>query len=186
MLRISRWHFLTEIWLHSMTSACCSSFEVMASCIPNCLSKVSPQIFNGIEIRTLWWPFQTTQVLIRFPLLDNTSYVAWGTIILENKVISMSQKMCWGNGRIPENIRTAILVEVAFQWSKKPSYSEYVQSPTSLFLVGEANCIKSGPVVRVTPSSPINTGLSPILSKVCVWKLFQVIKFVYCFISLSY
>ena len=94
--------------------------EVMASCIPNCFSKVSPQIFYWIEMRTLWWPFQTTHVLVRFPMLDNVSSVAWGTIVLENKVISISQKMCWGNGRVPENIQIAILVKVAFQWSEKP------------------------------------------------------------------
>ena len=34
-----------------------------------------------------------------------------------------SWKMCWGNGRVPENIQIAILVEVAFQWSEKPSSS---------------------------------------------------------------
>ena len=105
--------------------------EVMASCIPNCFSKVSPQIFNGIEMRTLWWPFQTTHVLVRFPLLDNVSSVAWGTIILENKVISISQKMCWRNGRVPENIQIAILVKVAFQWSEKPSSSVQHCTPHS-------------------------------------------------------
>ena len=66
--------------------------EVTSITSPNCLSEVSPQIFNGIEIRTLWWPFQTTHVLVRFPLLDNVSSVAWGTIILENKVIPISRR----------------------------------------------------------------------------------------------
>ena len=47
----------------------------------------SPQIFDGIEIRT-------THVFVRFPLLDNVNSVAWGTIVLENKVIPISQKMC--------------------------------------------------------------------------------------------
>ena len=63
-------------------------------------------------------------VLVRFPLLDTVSSVAWGTFVLENKVIPISQKMCWGNGSwVPEKVQIAILVEVAFQWNEKPSSS---------------------------------------------------------------
>ena len=81
--------------LHTVLHQCLLQFiEVIASYIPNCLSKVSPQIFNGIE---------TTYVLVRFPLFDNVSSVAWGTIILEDVLREWQSSWeypdshpCWG------------------------------------------------------------------------------------------
>ena len=142
MLRISRWNLLTWIWLHSLTSTCCWSLRLwhlaLLTASPSFLHK-----FDGIESRILWWPFQTTHVLVRFPLLDNVSSVsvAWYSIILENKVIPKFKNMCWGSGRVPENVQIVILVEVAFQWIEKPSFSvrhctHKVTPPPPNFTVG--------------------------------------------------
>lgn len=52
-------------------------------------------IFYGIEMLTLWWPFKTTHILVKFPLFHCVFPVRLGAIIMENKVDGKSKKVCW-------------------------------------------------------------------------------------------
>ena len=111
MLRISRWNLLTGIWLHSLTSACCSSLRLwhlaFLTASPRSLHKFSMGLRSGLcgghsRQRMFWSDFHCLTTLA----LWHGAPSSW--------------KMCWGNGRVPENIQIAILVKVAFQWSEKP------------------------------------------------------------------
>lgn len=63
----SCWHHLTKIWLHSFTKACSRSLRL---CLLTFITVTPKSLhhFRGVEMLTLWWPFKTTHILVKFPL----------------------------------------------------------------------------------------------------------------------
>lgn len=69
------------------------------------------------------WPFKKTHILERFPLFHYICLVAWGVIILKNKIVRISTKMCLRYRKVTGDVYLSIFVKVILVKKPVPLYA---------------------------------------------------------------